>query len=144
MPGILEFMASEHEKCDEQFAAAEQQVSKKQWEQADAGFDAFHTAMERHFKMEEDVLFVHLERVMGGGVGPVAVMKMEHGQMRDLMGELAARLKARDTDGYLGAAETLLVLMQQHNMKEEQILYPMAERALASGQEQIVGEMENV
>ncbi|TRZ68118.1 MAG: hemerythrin domain-containing protein, partial [Rhodocyclaceae bacterium] len=34
-------------------------------------------------------------------------------------------------------AETLLILMQQHNMKEENILYPMCDQALAAQVEQL-------
>ena len=53
-------------------------------------------------------------------------------------------LEKQDKDGFLGDAETLLILMQQHNMKEEQIVYPMAERLLSTGQEQVIAEMENL
>jgi iron-sulfur cluster repair protein YtfE (RIC family) len=40
-------------------------------------------------------------------------------------------ITARDADSFLGLAETLMILTQQHNMKEEQILYPMSDRVLA-------------
>ncbi len=60
-------------------------------------------------------------------------MRLEHAQMRPLLAQLEAACAARDGDGYAGAAETLLILMQQHNMKEENILYPMCDQALGAG-----------
>ena len=51
------------------------------------------------------------------------------------------RRKARSTwpasaraaaDEYAGNAETLLIMMQQHNMKEENILYPMCDQHLGN------------
>ena len=38
-------------------------------------------------------------------------------------------LDAEGKDTFLGEAETLLVFMQQHNAKEEMMLYPMATMA---------------
>ena len=51
--------------------------------------------------------------------------------MRELAGDISQAAVRSDGDAYLGCIETMLVLMQQHNMKEEHILYPMCERALA-------------
>ena len=34
----------------------------------------------------------------------------------------------RDKENYLGLSETLMMLMQQHNMKEEQVLYRMMDQ----------------
>jgi len=144
MHSILEYMAKEHEKCDELFATAEQQVSKGNWKDANAAFNDFASATERHFLMEEQVLFRYIERTMGNSGGPIAVMRMEHSQMRSLLQTMAEMLEQENKDGFLGEAETLLILMQQHNMKEEQIVYPMAERILATGQEQVIAEMESL
>jgi hemerythrin-like domain-containing protein len=144
MQGILNYMTKEHEKCDEHFATAEQQVSKGNWQDANTTFSDFKSAIERHFLMEEQVLFRYVERTMGNSGGPIAVMRMEHSQMRGLLQSMAEMLEHKDQDGFLGDAETLLILMQQHNMKEEQIVYPMAERLLADGQEQVIAEMESL
>lgn len=144
MQSILEYMTNEHAKCDEHFATAEHQVSKGNWQDANGTFNDFVNAIERHFMMEEQVLFRYIERTMGTSGGPIAVMRMEHAQMRTLLATMAEMLEQKDKDGFLGAAETLLILMQQHNMKEEQIVYPMAERLLSTGQEQVIAEMESL
>ena len=73
--------------------------------------------------------------------GPTSVMRMEHGQMRGLFEDIEAALEAKDTSACAGLLETLLILMQQHNMKEEQMLYPMADRNLQE-RDKIVQQME--
>ena len=42
---------------------------------------------------------------------------------------------------YFGIAETLLIMMQQHNMKEENILYPMCDQHLAEEAEELVQQL---
>ena len=39
-------------------------------------------------------------------------------------------MEQNNRDDYLGIADTLLILMQQHNMKEEQMLYNMMDQHL--------------
>jgi iron-sulfur cluster repair protein YtfE (RIC family) len=45
---------------------------------------------------------------------------------------------------YLGASETLNMLMQQHNIKEENMLYPMADRAMGADGEAVIHSMQAV
>ncbi len=142
METISSYMESEHQACDTFFADSEQAVSEQNWEQAQKGFDAFHRAIMHHFVMEEEVLFPAVEEIAGSGMGPTQVMRMEHEQMRGLFAEMEQALAARDADGFLGAAETLLILMQQHNAKEEQIVYPMSDQLLASRLEDVLARMQ--
>lgn len=133
MTTITHFMEGDHRRCDELFAEAEQQAANGEWEAAASSFSRFHQAMEQHFGMEENSLFPAFEEATGSTMGPTQVMRMEHGQMRALFQRMQEAVEARDREEYLGAADTLLILMQQHNMKEEQMLYPMSDRALDSG-----------
>jgi hemerythrin-like domain-containing protein len=75
-------------------------------------------------------------------MGPTQVMRMEHVQMRALMDDAAAALANGDADDYLGLAETLLIMMQQHNMKEENILYPMCDQHLAAETPELLARLE--
>lgn len=120
-----------HKHCDDLFAAAELAASKGRWVDCREAFGVFQREMAAHFATEEEVLFPAFESESGSLGGPTQMMRFEHAQMRALMtaGEHAAA--ASDGNGFFGALETLLILMQQHNMKEENILYPMCDRALA-------------
>jgi hemerythrin-like domain-containing protein len=57
-------------------------------------------------------------------------MRSEHNQMRGLLDQMAEAFARGDHDELLDQGDTLLMLIQQHNQKEEHILYPMCENAL--------------
>ncbi len=141
MSTILEFLSTDHRACDEQFAAAEEAVAQKQWERAKRDFGRFETAMERHFAMEEQVLFPAFEARTGMSSGPTQLMRMEHEQMRTLIREMGKALETSDQPRYLGLSETLNMLMQQHNVKEESMLYPMSDRVLGEDSNKVVQDM---
>jgi hemerythrin-like domain-containing protein len=101
-------------------------------------------AIEHHFDMEEKVFFPRFEAASGMTMGPTQVMRQEHAQMRDLFAAMEEALAGRDADAYLGDAETLLIMMQQHNAKEEQILYPMLDAHLGSGGDQLIEEARGI
>ncbi|MCP3984987.1 MAG: hemerythrin domain-containing protein [bacterium] len=131
MTTLLEFMTAAHRKCDEMFASAEEDVSEKSWTLASQKFAEFNAAIARHLAQEENVLFPAFEEATGMTQGPTAMMRMEHEQMRSLLAQLAEAAGTQDASRFLGLSETLMVLIQQHNMKEEQMLYPMCDQALA-------------
>ncbi len=141
MQTISEFMTSDHHACDESFAAAEEAALADNWAEAETLFNNFHREMAKHFRMEENELFPELRR-FGGPAGPVQVMLMEHTQMKGLIEQMSSTLARRDAKGYGGLSETLLIVMQQHNLKEEQILYPMADHYLATQREALFERMQ--
>ena len=127
---ISTFMASHHKECDEQFAKAEESVANNDWQQGIAQWNEFAEELEKHFSREEDILFPEFEAATGMTGGPIQMMRMEHQQMRALLVEINKAADSKDKDHFLALAETLMVTMQQHNMKEEQILYPMTDQSI--------------
>ncbi len=127
---IKEFMAQDHKDCDLLFTKAENAAAKDDWGTASQAFTEFVKAMERHLGIEEQVLFPAFEEETGMATGPTEMMRMEHEQMRTLFAEMKDAMEQQDSDNYLGAAETLLIMMQQHNIKEEQILYNIMDQRL--------------
>ena len=142
MHTILDFMGSDHRACDNLFASAEAAVAQKNWDSARDLFGQFMTAMTYHFTMEETLLFPAFESHTGMSAGPTQVMRMEHTQMRDLLQGMQDAVAAANQDGFLGLSETLNMLMQQHNLKEENMLYPMADRVLGDERESLIRDME--
>ncbi len=144
MNTILDFLGSDHRACDDLFAAAEEAVASKNWNGARSLFSQFHQAMDRHFAMEEEVLFPAFEARTGNTMGPTQVMRAEHEQMRALMHDMKTAVTAGNDVEYLGLSETLNMLMQQHNLKEENMLYPMSDRALAGESDELIHRMDAV
>ena len=144
MGTILEFLGSDHHACDNVFASAEEAVARKDWDSARSLFDRFQAAMARHLAMEEDVLFPAFESRTGMSGGPTEVMRMEHAQMRDLLQAMADAVATGNQNRYLGLSETLNMLMQQHNLKEENMLYPMSDRVLGAERAAVIQSMEAV
>lgn len=131
-----------HRHCDDLFVAAEEAAQRADWAAAGPAFERFHGQMKAHFEAEEKLLFPAFEAATGMSAGPTQMMRHEHEQMRGLLAQLAAACEARDGEAYAGAAETLLMLMQQHNMKEENILYPMCDQALGAEAERLGADMD--
>lgn len=138
------YMGDDHHRCDELFAAAEAVADSGDWAGVARAHTRFLDGMQHHFAMEEEVLFPAFEEASGSTMGPTTVMRHEHEQMRQLFGEMSEALEAQQSEDYLGASETLLVLMQQHNAKEEQILYPMADRMLETEQPALLAKMQGI
>ena len=130
MENITQLMKDDHKKCDDLFAEVESDVVDKKWEEAGAKFDQFKSAMDVHLSSEEEILFPEFEKKTGSSHGPTSMMKMEHEQMRTVMNQIHAAFSAKTYDNLAGSLETLMILLQQHNMKEEQMLYPMADQVL--------------
>jgi hemerythrin-like domain-containing protein len=131
MTSLTEPLHQHHKHCDDLFADTEAAAADKDWSRCQELLTQFAEEIETHFRSEEELLFPAFESHTGMVGGPTQMMRMEHAQMRDLIGQMQQAMTARNGDNFAGAAETLLVFMQQHNMKEENILYPMCDRSLA-------------
>ncbi len=135
--GATEFFTDDHRRCDDLWAAVEAAGEQRDVGAARAAFTAFAAATRRHFEMEETVLFPAFEQASGMTMGPTQVMRAEHQQMRallDLMAmAMAMAMTESDLADLLEQGDTLLMVTQQHNMKEEGMLYPMTERYLGGG-----------
>lgn len=141
---ISDHMTSDHKRCEEFFLNAEKAATADDWSATQQAYQKFYRSMEQHFAMEEKVLFPDFEQAQGSEMGPTQVMRHEHEQMRSLMSSLKNVLDAKNKDVFLGEAETLLVFMQQHNAKEETMLYPMADQLLTGKSDQLVSRMQAV
>ncbi|MCA9605334.1 MAG: hemerythrin domain-containing protein [Myxococcales bacterium] len=135
MPNLTEFFCDDHRACDASWAAVEAAADAGDAAGARDAWRTFTDALERHFRMEEESLFPAFEEATGmRGGGPTMVMRSEHAQMRALVGQMEALVEEGDLDALVDQGDTLLMLIQQHNAKEEGMLYPMAEQHLSPAQ----------
>lgn len=142
METISSFLTQDHRACDEEFASMENAVASENWVDANSKLIKFSEDLLHHFDMEEKVMFTAFENKTGMTQGPTAMMRMEHDQMRGLLKDLKADVNATNKNHFFGVSESLMMLMQQHNMKEEQMLYAMADNHLGDDVSDVVANMK--
>ncbi len=142
--GAVKFFTQDHRDCDELWALVEAAVEAGDNQRASATWTAFEKAMRAHFAMEEETLFPAFEQATGMTGGPTAMMRMEHTQMRGVLDQMSADAASGDFESVADHGDTLLMLIQQHNVKEENILYPMIERHLAAAWAELAARLEPV
>ena len=125
-------LGRQHCECDIALAAIEQAALDDRWPDAGRTFDEFIAQTEEHFAYEEYVLFPALQQANPMTTQPVAVMLSDHAQIRELASDMQIAIGDRRLDLLQGTSETLMFLLQQHNAKEENVLYPIADQLLDS------------
>jgi len=141
---INDYMTRHHKECDAVLARADEAAAASDWAALERDAGTFLREIERHIGIEENLLFPAFEDRTGMSSGPTATMRMEHEQMRGMFAQMRAAIQARDAQQYLGASETLLILLQQHNVKEESMMYPMLDQALGDDARSLLTQVESI
>ena len=142
--GLAAFFEQDHRDCDARWADVEELLDTEDIETARPAWRKYEASMLRHMAMEEDVLFPAFDEVSGmAGGGPTAVMKMEHQQMRGLLEQIGEAIESGDAQLAMDIGDTLLMLIQQHNAKEEGMLYPMAQNMLAGHWSDLAAQLDS-
>jgi len=141
---ISKFLTHDHRRCDEAFSELENSILNKKSEGLKEKFEEFSKDFLTHFRMEEEIMFPAFEERTGMMEGPTQVMRMEHQQMKLLIAQMQDDIEKGNHDHFLGLAETFMILTQQHNAKEEQMLYNMADQVLADMESEVVQKMKNI
>ena len=94
-------------------------------ERAESIFLSFKNELERHIIWEEDILFPVFEKKTGiKDGGPTSVMRMEHNQIKNHLQEIKRKLHTKKIQGPCKEEVALFKVLESHNQKEENILYP--------------------
>lgn len=125
MSQAMKKLVLQHLECDEQLNRCEAALHKGDMAAAARNFALFSQQLDAHFAVEEERLFPALEKATGMLHGPTVVMRAEHAEIRNLRDEARAAISEDAAGQALAILDTLNVLIQQHNIKEENILYPM-------------------
>lgn len=133
---ITDFFEHDHQRLDQIFA--EFQQNKHDNSLALALFSQFKTGLVQHIEWEEQLLFPNVEKAAGfpPNAGPTAVMRMEHVQIKDCLTLIERQL---NQEGDTSSIESqLLAILSSHNMKEENILYPMSDESIPANTAQSI------
>lgn len=140
MSAISHYLEADHLHCDRLFGHLESCVTEGRSDEFDAVFATFSQAMERHFLREEKVLFVEFERATRGS-GPTRLMGMDHLHLRAAIVRMADAIEERNVAAFFRHADTLRIMLHEHNLKEESVHYLMFDRILANRHEELVTAM---
>ncbi|HEX7641586.1 MAG TPA: hemerythrin domain-containing protein [Burkholderiaceae bacterium] len=132
MHSLFDYLKDEHEHCDADFVRTESAVAAQRWDDALAAHREFEAGHAAHLSFEEDKLFPELDRHSGMMAGPTDVMRREHGQLRRLLAAMGEALRTHDSEAFYEQADLFRVMNHQHNQKEENMLYPMADKLLGT------------
>ena len=100
----------------------------------------FIFGLRRHIRMEEDQFFPLFEdrNRMPAGSGPTTVMRAEHQEIEAILSRVEKLLRAGDCATVIQTIEGQPVhpslLFRSHDAKEENVLYPMADRLFTQGE----------
>ncbi|MCG3205775.1 MAG: Iron-sulfur cluster repair protein YtfE [Elusimicrobia bacterium] len=124
---ITEFFENDHREIDAIFEGLSYGDAAKDL----ALFKEFDRRLERHIRWEEDLLFPAIGAINPMiAQGPVRVMKLEHEAIRHSKAKAKEAFEKGDLAGSREHSEAVKEVLTQHNIKEEQILYPTCDQSL--------------
>lgn len=140
-PSLLAKMA----EFNQMVQAFESDEGREDWneaiEQLHEKLTIFIAELEPHSDREEDVLFEMMVKYIGREGGPIAVMEYEHNtaklNLREFMEKVALMkeegkvLSKEDAFRLFRHLKIVYITLTDHFMKEENILFPMAEQTLS-------------
>lgn len=97
---------------------------------------AFKAELDPHSEREEGVLFPMLGQYIGTTSGPIVAMEYEHDQAKKAISEFLGKgekidLSIEEMKNLSALARNAYDILTQHFYKEENVLFPMAERMLS-------------
>lgn len=117
------------------------------WKEAlsvlEARVRSFVEELDLHSRREEEVLFPLMAGYIGRETGPIAVMEYEHEQAKirlagflSRMEEIGNVVEANGARQIAGEVVEAVQILSDHFRKEENVLFPMAERMLSDAEKE--------
>ncbi len=136
---VPDALLRDHRRLDGLFAQAIHLTDAGRLEAAEANLAAFVEGIEKHFRVEHDLLAAAIPAPPHAlGADPAAEMVLEHGEIRDQARMIAASFAEADRDAN-GIAALLAILagyLAKHEQREEERVFPLWRGALARAPEE--------
>jgi regulator of cell morphogenesis and NO signaling len=128
-----EYLSADHHRIDALIADICALIEDGELERADYSCGDLDTALRRHIRIEEEILFPLFESQVRLS-GPTAVMRMEHRKIEGWLDELEDSLAALSRPQASTAMAELVQVLEEHDRKEEAIVYPRIDEVLSPGE----------
>ena len=133
---VMDYLKSDHRRLDGIMKTCTELANAGDFIETAKHFAKFRDGLVRHIKIEEGLVFPELEAATGlmKTDGPTGVMRIEHEEILRRLGQIEELLAGENPlpDEFQSLRASLVSLLHTHNMKEEQIIYPMTDRTLTS------------
>lgn len=142
-PTLVKWMG-EHAEALKRLERMEAAVKGGDWDGVKEVATWLFEELKAHNEAEEEHLFPLLDPMFGGGHGPTHCMREEHRLLWDLTQMVLGDLRdgvAGNPDSTVRAATQLIGTLRSHIEKENNVLYPMAERMLDAATLARLGEV---
>jgi len=132
---ISDFLNADHRRLDAIWVECREAIAAGDTDTLRACFAQFASGLRRHIVWEDTILFPAFEEQTGmRDSGPTAVMRSEHREIEGFLERIerlaasgaADRLKGEGAPLQAGLSDVL----HAHNVKEENILYPMSDQMM--------------
>lgn len=131
MHTIGEVFTHDHRRLEHALEDSVAHVRTGHWQAAAETLGIFRRGIERHMEIEEEVLFPAVED--DGVETPLtAILRKGHRDLRVFFDELSDALESHDVEEYERIAASIRALLERHDQKEEEELYPAAHERLGA------------
>ncbi|MBI5970961.1 MAG: DUF2249 domain-containing protein [Deltaproteobacteria bacterium] len=132
---VTDYLQTDHRRLDAIFERFSRAVKDGRWEEASKDFREFSLGLKRHIGVEEEILFPVFEEKTGmKDSGPTFVMREEHKDIKALLDSILSGTDAKNPAAVAKGMSALTNTLGDHNMKEEQILYPESDHFLSDAE----------
>jgi iron-sulfur cluster repair protein YtfE (RIC family) len=128
---VTSYLSWDHARLDRTLAGARDDLQHDRLADARHAFDEYARGLERHMRVEEELVFPVFEARTGMSGGPTSVMRDEHRSLRVALGMMRDGLDRGDVAGFQAGVRFLETVLPEHHAKEEHILYPTTDRLLS-------------
>ncbi|MFQ5514020.1 MAG: hemerythrin domain-containing protein [Myxococcota bacterium] len=139
MKPITEILSREHQVVLSRLAELERALDVYAEEVLCDTLRFFDEVVTLHRRKEEEILFPALSAHFPPDAGPIACMLDEHREEKRHLQGLSQALDVGDREKIIIHGRSIVDLLRQHIMKEDHVLFPMAERLLDEDQRHRVG-----
>jgi len=127
METLVDKLLREHHQLDRLCWDLYKSLTANDPHAAAVNLEEFSTLIEPHFRAEDDQLFAQIAARDPTLQEHVDAMHREHVQLRQLIAEMAERLRSPISEATLFDCERLLRVLRGHAQKEELLLFSQAD-----------------
>jgi hemerythrin-like domain-containing protein len=119
---VTEYLSWDHDRLEAILEATRRAVDEGRFADARAVYRGFDEGLDRHIRIEEELLFPVFEARSGIVNGPTDVMRAEHQAIRIALTMMREALEASDPVRFDTGLKYLQSVLPDHNAKEEHFL----------------------